>query len=647
MASDTDISGYYVIGTGGHIDHGKTTLVKALTGTDTDVLAEEKRRGITIDLGFAHYQDALGTRFAFIDVPGHEKFIHNMLAGVSGIDALLLVVACDEGVMPQTREHLAICDLLGVRQGLIVLTRSDLADPEMRDLCAEEVRETVKDTFLEAAPMVPVSAKTGEGLEALKTQLEKLYKKLTPRHVDHPFRMNVDRSFSVKGFGTVVTGTVVSGRVRKEVPLTQFPSGQIVRVRGFQVHGQSQDEIRAGQRAALNISNLSRDEIQRGDQLATEGTLLTSYMLNAELRILKDIPAGVAHNTRVRVYLGTAEVMGKLVLFDRDLINPGERSLVQLRLEKQVSSRTGDRFIIRNFNAQFTIGGGKVIDPFPGKSRRIRQAQTDKMRLLVHGSDEEIGETVVYLQSIQGVTEKDFMVRSGLSSRRADGILQKLRSSQKIIGITTEATRYIHVEHLHKMAEFLVRVIAAHHQKHPDLAGMTAVEIGGKVSLLFKDTREVESVLKYLTRQNRLAQQDQYFALPDHTIQISDDYEDQLARCTTLLEADQFQPRRQTQLLQDLAMAEKQGVAFLKKATHQKQLVRVSPDLFYTSGQMEAIVARLEHYFSTHETISVIEFKEFLNIGRKHAVELLEYFDTRRLTIRRDNHRVWGSQTKS
>ena len=280
----------FVIGTSGHIDHGKTTLVKALTGVDTDRWAEEKKRGITIDLGFAHYEDEQGNQLAFVDVPGHEKFIHNMLAGVAGMDAVLLVVAADEGVMPQTREHLNICNLLKIKTGLVAITRIDLVeDSDMVELCQDEVAELLEGTFLEGKPVIPVSTTSGEGLTELRQALSKLGKQIPAAEIEKPFRLSVDRSFTLKGFGTVVTGTVLSGSLRQDEEVQQFPQQRSVRIRGLQAHSQTVSEVFAGQRAALNLAGITKEEIQRGDQLAKEESLLTSYMLNASLTLLEDV----------------------------------------------------------------------------------------------------------------------------------------------------------------------------------------------------------------------------------------------------------------------------------------------------------------------------------------------------------------------
>ena len=630
----------FVIGTSGHIDHGKTTLVKALTGVDTDRWAEEKKRGITIDLGFAHYEDEQGNQMAFVDVPGHEKFIHNMLAGVAGLDAVLLVVAADEGVMPQTREHLNICNLLKIQTGLVVLTRIDLVEEEeMVELCREEVSELLKGTFLEGAPILAVSPVTGEGWDELRKTLSKLPKQIQHPATEKPFRLHVDRSFTLKGFGTVVTGTVLSGTVRQDEEILQYPQRRNVRIRGLQNHGQEVKEINAGQRAALNLAGISKEEIQRGDQLAHPESLLNSYLLNVSLTLLEDVLAPLKNRTRVRVHLGSKEVFGRIALLEGETLSPGKTALVQLRLESLVSGSYGDRFIVRSYSPMITLGGGMVIDPSPGKSRRVQHELPERLERL-HVGDENIrSEEVIYLQSVRGVTESEFSVRTGLSSRQSGKALQLLQSQQKVLCVEPLTGRYLHVEHIVRIGKFLSKALEQHHKKFPDRDGMTRSELGGKLSLIFTE-KEVEKLLKYLVKVGLFTQNDQYISLAEHQPQASQSREDSLARCLELIKSGGFQPLRRTHLLQELGLNEKDGMTLLKSAAHSKRLVRVAEDLHYIPEQIASIIESLWFYFSENPNITVIQFKELLNISRKHAIDLLEYFDSQQLTIREDNHRI-------
>ncbi len=632
-----------MIGTSGHIDHGKTTLVKALTGVDTDRWAEEKKRGITIDLGFAHYEDEQGNQLAFVDVPGHEKFIHNMLAGVAGMDAVLLVVAADEGVMPQTREHLNICNLLKIKTGLVAITRIDLVeDSDMVKLCQDEVAELLEGTFLEGKPVIPVSTTSGEGLTELRQALSKLGKQIPAAEIEKPFRLSVDRSFTLKGFGTVVTGTVLSGSLRQDEEVQQFPQQRSVRIRGLQAHSQTVSEVFAGQRAALNLAGITKEEIQRGDQLAKEGSLLTSYMLNASLTLLEDVSAALKNRTRIRLHLGSQEVFGRIVLLEGETLSPGKTTLVQFRLESLVCTRHGDRFIVRSYSPMFTLGGGMVIDPSPSKSRRVLHELSGRLRRLHDGDENVRSAEVIYLQSVKGVIEAEFSVRSGLSAKQSAKILQLLQSQQQVLCVDPFSKRYLHVQHVERIGEFLSKVLTIHHKKFADREGMTRSELGGKLSLIFTE-KEVEILLKYMIKLGKFVQNGQYFSLAEHQPQVSQAQEAGLAHCFELIKAGGFQPYRRTRLLEELEMNEQEGVAMLKSAVHSKRLVRVADDLYYAPEQTKEILISLRKYLQDNQSITVIQFKELLNISRKHAIDLLEYFDSQHLTIREDNHRVPGS----
>jgi selenocysteine-specific elongation factor len=630
---------HLVVGTSGHIDHGKTTLVKALTGIDADRFVEEKERGITIDIGFAHYTDEAGNTIAFVDVPGHERFVHNMLAGAAGLDAVLMVIAADEGVMPQTREHLHICDLLGIRQGLIALSRVDLVDEELLALCAEDVRETVQGTFLQEAPILPVSAVTGQGLTELKSALARLTTQVQTQHLEHPFRFPVDRSFTIKGFGTVVTGTVIAGRLRKEHTVTQYPQRKEVRVRGLQVHGQAADAVEAGQRAAINLGGVAKEEIQRGDQLAEPDSLLTSYLLNAELKLLEDAPRELSQRTRIRLHLGTQEVIGRLVLLEEERFQPGETQLVQLRLEREVSSRFGDRFIVRNYSPIFTLGGGRVIDPAPYKSRRLKGDLAQRLRLLAGDDPEALVEQVIYLQGNRGVKAREGFLRAGFSEKQFGRLIDKLSSRGTIFNVDPAERKYLHASTVERIGGFVQRVLAAHHKAHPEREGMSRVELGGKLALLFND-KEVGQLLQRLAKTGRIAQDGQTFRLGGHEKSLTGQQEHLLARMVeTVREGGMMAPRRGA-LFESLGLDEKAGVQLVKLGTHNQQLVRVKDDLYYTPDTLGAIESKLRGYLQEHKQITVIDFKDLTGVTRKHAVDLLEYFDAARVTIRLENHRI-------
>ena len=631
---------HLVLGTSGHVDHGKTTLVQALTGIDTDRLAEEKRRGITIELGFAH-MELESVRIAFVDVPGHERFVHNMLAGINGLDAVLLVIAADEGVMPQTREHLHICRLLGVQQGLLVLTRCDkVDDPEMLNLCADEVRELVKNTFLAEAPLLRTSAKTGEGLDELRNALLQIAPETHRTNSNRPFRLDVDRSFGIKGFGTVVTGTVRSGNLKLEEEVWQWPLQQPRRIRSLQVHGTPMEKIWSGERAAINLSQISVEEIQRGDQLAAPNSLLTSHLLDGELEVLEDLPAPLRHRERVQLHLGSASVPARLISLERIQLAPGETGLVQLRLERELSSRHGDRFLIRGRSPLRTLGGGTVLDAAPNKSRRLRQDRAQRLRQLSQDSLPEQIQSAAWLQGLRGTSLAELALRTPGSAKALQKEVAGLLSRQILVQAGQPQTILFHPEHLERVGRFVQRQLEQQHLEFPEREGLPIAALQGKLQRIFPLAGVSEGLLKFFERQQLCSRRGEFYALPSHQAQQEKTAITQLEALLELLKAGGFQPLRQTQLLEKAGLDEQTALPLLKQAAFHKQLVRVAEDLWYLPLQLERFHEQLQQWFSTHATISVIECKELLQTGRRHALELLEYADRQYWTRRIDNHRV-------
>ena len=631
---------HLVLGTSGHVDHGKTTLVQALTGIDTDRLAEEKRRGITIELGFAH-MELESVRIAFVDVPGHERFVHNMLAGISGLDAVLLVIAADEGVMPQTREHLHICRLLGVQQGLLVLTRCDkVDDPEMLNLCADEVRELVKNTFLAEAPLLRTSAKTGEGLDELRNALLQIASETHRTNSKRPFRLDVDRSFGIKGFGTVVTGTVRSGNLKLEEEVWQWPLQQPRRIRSLQVHGTPMEKIWSGERAAINLSQISVEEIQRGDQLAAPNSLLTSHLLDGELELLEDLPAPLRHRERVQLHLGSASVPARLISLEGIQLAPGETGLVQLRLERELSSRHGDRFLIRGRSPLRTLGGGTVLDAAPNKSRRLRQERAQRLRQLSQDSLPEQIQSAAWLQGLRGTSLAELALRTPGSAKALQKEVAGLLSRQILVQAGQPQTILFHPEHLERVGRFVQRQLEQQHLEFPEREGLPIAALQGKLQRIFPLAGVSEGLLKFFERQQLCSRRGEFYALPSHQAQQEKTAITQLEALLELLKAGGFQPLRQTQLLEQAGLDEQTALPLLKQAAFHKQLVRVAEDLWYLPLQLERFHEQLQQWFSTHATISVIECKELLQTGRRHSLELLEYADRQYWTRRIDNHRV-------
>src|SRR3989441_1209921 len=390
-----DPATHTVVGTAGHIDHGRTALVRALTGIDTDRLPEEKARGITIDIGFAYLEEPDGLMIEIVDVPGHERFVKNMLAGVGGIDLAMLVVAADEGVMPQTREHLAICSLLHIKSGLCVLTKRDLAEADWIELVRDDLAALVRGTFLEGAPIVAASAKTGEGLPELRATLAGLARRVPPKASGRLPRLPIDRVFTVKGFGTVVTGTLTEGRLRVDDRVEVYPRGIQAKIRGLQAHGHPVGEARAGQRTAVNLQGVERTALERGDVLGAPGPLLSSPLVDGTLELLPAAPRPLKARDRVRFHAGTSEIMARVLLLDRTELAPGESTYARFRLERGLVALPGDRFVIRSYSPMITIGGGTLLDVSPPRFKRKAPALLAHLRLLEGGSDAEALEELV------------------------------------------------------------------------------------------------------------------------------------------------------------------------------------------------------------------------------------------------------------
>ena len=378
-----------VLGTAGHIDHGKTTLIKALTGVDCDRLKEEKERGITIELGFTSMALPSGSEISIVDVPGHEKFVHHMVAGATGLDLVALVIAADEGIMPQTREHLDICKLLRVKKGLVALTKIDLVEKDWLDLVKEEVHDFVKGTFLEGAAIVPLSSTTGEGLPAFLAEVDRLAQEVEERSPEGLFRLPIDRVFTIKGFGTVVTGTIISGTASIGDTLEVLPGGLEAKVRGIQAHGNSVESATAGLRAGINLQGLETGDIDRGNVLVLSQTLKPTAVLDVVFQLLPSAPRPLKHRTRIRLHLGTAEVLGRVIPLAREEVKPGGEAFMQIRLEKPIVALPGDHFVIRSYSPLLTIGGGEVLDAFPSRHKRLSQQVKEEMEILEKGSDDE------------------------------------------------------------------------------------------------------------------------------------------------------------------------------------------------------------------------------------------------------------------
>jgi selenocysteine-specific elongation factor len=627
-----------VMGTAGHIDHGKTQLVKTLTGIDTDRLKEEKERGITIDLGFAHLMYEDGTEVGVIDVPGHERFVRNMLAGVGGIDLVMLVIAADEGVMPQTREHLAICQLLRVKEGLVALTKADLVDEDWLELVSEDTREFLKGTFLEGKPIVPVSAKTGQGIDELKRVLQALVARVPPKQLEGKFRLPVDRVFTIRGFGTVVTGTLFSGTIRVEDRIEIYPKGIEAKIRGLQVHNAGVPEAVAGQRTAINLQGIDKVELERGDVLGHPGEFAPTFMLDAVLQHLSDAPRPLRHRARVRLHVGTSEIMGRVILLDRDELAPGEEAYVQLRLEEPAIVLPRDRFVIRSYSPVQTIGGGILLDAQASKHRRGEAGLAAHFRLLAEGSPEEIFSHHLRQATHQGLRLSEFLPRTELSESRLRQVATTLQRAGRLRAVNADMAWYLHAEALDSLTRELRRYLETFHRQNPLKPNIASEELRAKVRGLGE--RVCLMALEELRQQGVVVVERDRVRLATHQVALDDTRERILNELEAEFLAAGYQPPRVEDLFAKLNIGKGHDKALLQVLLDQGRAVRLKENVVFHRANLAKAETLLVQYLRDHREITPIEFKDLLGISRKYAIPMLEYFDSQKITIRVGDKRI-------
>jgi selenocysteine-specific elongation factor len=627
---------HVVVGTAGHIDHGKTSLVKALTGIDTDRLPEEKARGITIDLGFAFLEEPDGLTVEIVDVPGHERFVKNMLAGVGGIDLAMLVIAADEGVMPQTREHLAICSLLHIKTGLIALTKIDLVEPDWLELVKDDVRGAVRETFLGDAPILPVSAKTGEGLAELRAALRRLATGVPPRGTDQLPRLPIDRVFTVKGFGTVVTGTLAAGALAVDERVEAYPRGLQAKIRGLQTHGRPVTAARAGQRTAINLQGLERAAIDRGDVVGLPGTLVSSLLVDGTLELLKDAPRPVKSRTRLRFHVGTSEIMARALLLDRPELEPGASGLVRFRLESPLIALPGDRFVVRSYSPIVTIGGGTLLDIDPPRFKRKTPALVAHLELLQTGSPEAILEEHVRHVGAVGIRLAALAGRVPFGPERLRGLLDTLRKEGRVLAVDRDW--FIHPESAARLRALAVQALEAFHRANPLKPGMSREELRGRAGAV--DERVFAFLLSALDADGAVKTDRDKVRLASHEVRLSADQRRVIDRLEEdFLRADAAPPSAEEALGRAGLSGDDEHELF-QVLVQAGTLVRVKDSLYFHARALETIQARVVALLRDRKEIGPGDIKDLLGISRKYAIPLLEFFDQRRVTTRVGERRV-------
>ena len=627
-----------VLGTAGHIDHGKTSLIQALTGVDTDRLKEEKERGITIELGFASLLLNDDTRLGIIDVPGHERFVKNMLAGVGGIDLVMLVIAADEGVMPQTREHLAICELLRVREGFVALTKTDMVEPDWLELVQEDTAEFLQGTFLGGKPIVPVSSRTGEGVDALLATLNDICRDLSPRAINGPARLPADRVFTMRGFGAVVTGTLFSGSLHLDDRIDILPSGLSARVRGLQVHGEAVSTALAGQRTAVNLQGVERAEIQRGDILTAPGRFPVTHMLDVTLRLLDDAPRPLANRARVRFHVGASEIMGRVILLDRDELKPGDETLAQLRLEAPAVAAPSDRYVLRSYSPVQTIGGGMILNTLPAKHRRYRPQIVDQLTILRDGETADAITVHLANAAAAGLRWSELLLRSALDEATLRGIVDALLQQGAAVAVENDPPWLLHREQYDQARQHILDLVGAFHRDNPLKPAMFTEELRSKLPRM--PEKVFTALAQDLSADNLLEVSRDKVKLTGHTVDLSPERQ----AVADALERVYLDARRQPPSADEALEAQKLTRAsdrdMLQVLVDQDKLVRLKGDLFYHRSVLDHIEEQLRSQLAQQGELTAGEFRDLLQISRKYAIPLLEYFDNQRITVRMGDKRV-------
>jgi selenocysteine-specific elongation factor len=622
-----------ILGTAGHIDHGKTSLIKAISGYDTDRLKEEKLRGITIELGFASLDLPSGIHIGIVDVPGHEKFVKNMVAGATGIDVVAMIIAADEGVMPQTREHLEICTLLGIQYGLIVLTKIDMVDAEWAELVKEDLLEFVEGTFLENAPVIAVSSVTGEGIPEFIDALDNFCSEITVKKPSGLFRLPVDRVFTMKGFGTVITGTLISGNISVGETVMIYPGDTKSKIRGLQVHDQQVNTAEAGMRTAINFQGIEKATVNRGDVIARLETLKNSYMLDVELHLLESNVRPVKNRDRVRLHTGTCELPCNVILLDRETLEPGETAVVQLRLDGPVACIKDDRFVIRSYSPVRTLGGGRILNPIPNKHKRFKEELNIDLAALANADEE----TLILLNAKDAgyaeIAYTDLPIVTNLSGKQLDKYLQLLLSKQLLIQTDKENKRYIHQNTYETFRLKISELLSLYHSKHPLKNGMPKGELKSKFPPMMSD-KLFNHLLSAMVKSREIVLSDNDVRLAGHTVTLKADQSDIKKQIIDTYLNSGIQPPYFKELSGTLKIDPKESKNVLMLLVKEGPIIKVKEDLFFHATVITDLKNRLVDFLKSNSEITTPQFKEMTGASRKYTIPLLEFFDDENLTIR-------------
>ena len=621
-----------ILGTAGHIDHGKTTLIKALTGRETDNLKEEKQRGISINLGFTYFDLPSKKRVGIVDVPGHEKFIKNMLAGACGIDIVLLVIAADEGVMPQTIEHLDILNYLDVKKGIIVLTKCDLVDEEFIELVKDDVREKTKGLFIEGAPIVEVDSVSRRGLDELVQKIDEISEDIEEKKTDAPSRMSIDRVFSLKGFGTIVTGTLIEGKISVDDEMTIYPSEKKVKVRNLQVHGCDVKTAYAGQRTAINLSNIKVSEIQRGDVIAQTGSVEESMMIDVNISLVEHCKKSLKHWDRIRIFHGTKQILCRIVPLNEDEIQYGESGYAQLRLEEKIVAKKGDRFIIRSYSPMDTIGGGVIIDTAPKKHKIYDESVIEALKIKEKGGLKDILEEYLKLNLSNYITLKELVSYTGEKEEYVKEGLNALIDENKVFCVNKY---YLHISHYQKLKERVIDILTKYHKQYRLRNGILKEELRSKVDNSLK-VKDMDVILNKMAEEKDIKVQDNLVSNYDFEVKFN---QKQLSIKKEIEDKSRKNGLNSLMTKDDICNKNKFYEEVLEALTG--ETIQKLDDAYYIDKKVyENVKKDLLEYLNKNKEITVAQFRDITKSNRKISIVMLEHFDRNRITKRVEDKRI-------
>ncbi|RLB21239.1 MAG: selenocysteine-specific translation elongation factor, partial [Deltaproteobacteria bacterium] len=602
-----------------------------------DRLKEEKERGITIELGFAHLTLPGGLTIGIVDVPGHEKFVKNMAAGATGIDLVALIIAADEGVMPQTREHLEICSLLDIKHGLVIITKIDLVDKEWLNLARDDVSSFIAGTFLQDSPIVEVSSKTGEGIKDLIKILGEYTEKVPEREPGNFFRLPIDRVFTMRGFGTVVTGTTISGHIKTGSEVTIYPKRIKGKIRGIQVHHQDVPSVRSGLRTAINLQGIEKDALVRGDVVAEKDSLKPTYMVDAFLKYLESNPKKLQNRAKVRFHCGTSEIIATIILLNRNELSPGDQCFAQFRLERPTVVLKKDRFVIRSYSPIRTIGGGYILNPLPSKKKRFSKNASQELTILNEGSNEDIVEQYIKNSRLQGVSKTELSFLANLNKKDLDKIITTLLSNNVIFQADIEKEIFIHAEFYNRAKEDTVAILSDYHRRFPLKGGLVKEELRSKIKGNVKE-KPFNQLLTALIQDGAIVRNKDLIRLKDHTVTLLQDQETVRNQIEQIYLKEGLEPPYFNNLDQNII--QKGGKDLLEIMVKDGTLIKVKEDLYFHKESIEELKRRLIAFIKEKGEITTSELKQVTGVSRKYTIPLIEYFDKTQLTVRVGNKRV-------